>query len=117
MGWRSPSGKSRIANHKCIVDLHRETHDTMRLALSKKGLGSVIENEVWHYAFIAPSAKAMKWIAIEDQGRHSRWTRKRITPKAGVHVKAGMGRKIANPCSMCEEAELTCVTDYCGQCR
>ena len=84
----------------------------MRLALSKKGLGPAIENEVWHYAFIAPSAKAMGEITIEDKG----W-RKRITPKAGVHVKAGMGRKMVNPCSMCEDAELTCVTDYCGQCR
>ena len=84
----------------------------MRLALSKKGLGSVIENEVWHYAFIAPSAKAMRDITIEDKG----W-RKRITPKAGVHVKAGMGRKMVDPCFMCEEAELDCMTEYCGQCR
>ena len=84
----------------------------MRLALSKKGLGSVIENEVWHYAFIAPSAKAMRVVIIEDRG----W-RKRITPNDGVHVKAGMGRKMVNPCFMCEDAELDCMTEYCGQCR
>ena len=84
----------------------------MRLALSKKGLGPAIENEVWHYAFIAPSAKAMQGVTIEDQG----W-RKRITPNDGVHVKAGMGRMMVNPCFMCENAELDCMTEYCGQCR
>ena len=84
----------------------------MRLALSKKGLGSVIENEVWHYASIAPLTKAMRGVTIEDRGWH-----KRITPNDGVHVKAGMGRKMVNPCFMCEDAELDCMTEYCGQCR
>ena len=89
----------------------------MRSALSKKGLGSVIENEVWHYAVIAPSAKAIKGITIENEGSHDQWARKRITPKAGEHVKAGMGRKMVNPCFMCEDAELDCMTEYCGQSR
>ena len=79
----------------------------MRFALSKKEQGSAIENEVWHYAFIVPSAKAMREVTIEDKG----W-RKRITPKAGVHVKAGTGREMVNPCFMCEEAELDCMTEY-----
>ena len=37
----------------------------MRLALSKKGLGPAIENEVWHYAFIATSAKAIRGVILD----------------------------------------------------
>ena len=66
----------------------------MRLALSKKGLGPAIENEVWHYAFIAPSAKAIRGVILEDQSHPHAWTRKLIIPKAGAHVKAGMGRRV-----------------------
>ena len=89
----------------------------MRLALSKKGLGPAIENEVWHYAFIVPSAKAIRGVILEDQSHPHAWTRKLIIPKDGAHVKAGMGWRVVNPCLICEEAELTGVTDYCGQCR
>ena len=89
----------------------------MRLALSKKGLGPAIENEVWHYAFVAPSAKAIGGVILEDQSHPHTWTRKLIIPKDGAHVKAGMGRRVVNPCWVCKEAELTGVTDYCGQCR
>ena len=89
----------------------------MRLALSKKGLGPAIENEVWHCASIAPSAKAIRGAILEDQSHPHAWTRKLIIPKDGAHVKAGMGRRVVNPCWVCEEAQLTGVTDYCGRCR
>ena len=88
----------------------------MRLALSKKGLGP-FENEIWHYAFIAPSAKAIRGVILEDQTHPHAWSRKLIIPKDGGYVKAGMGRKVVNPCWICEAAELTSVTEYCGQCR
>ena len=82
------------------------------LHYQRRGWALSWRTRFWHYASIAPSTKAMRGVAIEDQG----W-RKRITPNDGVHVKAGMGRKMVNPCFTCEDAELDCMTEYCGQCR
>ena len=89
----------------------------MRLAVSKGWLPTDVQNAVWHYVFIAPSAKAIRGVILEHQSHPHAWTRVLIIPKDGAHVKAGMGRRVVNPCWVCKEAELTGVTDYCGQCR
>ena len=89
----------------------------MRLAVGKGWPPTDVQNAVWHYASIAPSAKAIRGVILEHQSHPHAWTRVLIIPKDGAHVKAGMGRRVVNPCWVCEEAELTGVTDYCGQCR
>ena len=89
----------------------------MRFAVSKSWLSSDLQNMVWHYSFVTPSAEVMKGVSIEDINYQHQWPRKRLKTKAGVHAKNAIGRSLVNPCPQCDMAADTGVGNYCGRCR
>ena len=88
----------------------------MRFAVSKGWLPSDVQSSVWYYAFVAPTAEAMKGVTIQSLERRP-WSLKSLNTKAPLHILQAMGRSVVNPCSACWFADATGVGHYCGECR
>ena len=96
--------------------LHLAHSAPMCFAVSKGWLPSDVQSSVWYYAFVAPTAEAMKGVTIQSLERRH-WSLKSLKTKAPLHILQAMGRSVVNPCSGCWFADATGVGEYCGRCR
>ena len=91
-------GAKRCAhNNKRLIILHlaHTRPPEMCFAVSKGWLPSDVQSFVWYYAFVAPTAEAIKGVTIESEERRH-WTLKSLKTKAPLHILHAMGRSVVN---------------------
>ena len=86
-------------------------------AVCKKWFSEELERKIWHYAFVTPTAEAMKGVTIRTRSMDHGWVRTTLRAKDGTSILAACGLNLMNPCVGCEMYDLIGVGSYCGQCR
>ena len=87
-----------------------------RFSVCKEWLKPDIERIVWYYAFVHPTAKAMKDLTIESEPR-GQWVRKTLKAEGELCILSYVGRRYVNPCPNCSLAQMSGMGGRCGQCR
>ena len=89
----------------------------MKFALSKAWLPPDVQHSIWLWAHDTPHARVMRDVTVTDWTGRLGLPLKQLTLKSGVRHRAALGRSCVNPCYQCELAEMTGVSEFCGECR